>query len=138
MVCFNIKIMKFSTTTRYGMRAIVFIAKENRICSVKEISEAEAIPFTYLEKIILKLSKAGFIEVKRGATGGYFLAGKPEDITVDDIVSVLEKDTSPAPCVDPTCKCPRQLFCPTKNVWSKINDSIHSTLKTITLKDLIK
>jgi Rrf2 family protein len=69
--------MKFSTTTRYGLRAIVYIAKSNKICSVKEISEAEEIPVKYLEKIILKLSKAQLIEVKRGATGGYFWRARP-------------------------------------------------------------
>src|SRR5665647_1853443 len=97
--------MKFSTTTRYGLRAIVYIAHQGRICSAREISEAENIPLPYLEKIILKLSKAGFIEVKRGATGGYFLAQPTNKITVDDIVNVLEKTTSPAPCVDSNYCC---------------------------------
>lgn len=130
--------MKFSTTTRYGLRAIVYIAHQGGICSAREISEAENIPLPYLEKIILKLSKAGLIEVKRGATGGYFLAQPTNKITVDDIVNVLEKTTLPAPCVDSAYCCPRHKNCPTRNIWEKIDKSIHSTLKTITLKDLIK
>lgn len=130
--------MKFSTTTRYGLRAIVYIAHQGGICSAREISEAENIPLPYLEKIILKLSKADLIEVKRGATGGYFLAQPTNKITVDDIVNVLEKTTLPAPCVDSAYCCPRHKDCPTRNIWEKIDKSIHSTLKTITLKDLIK
>jgi Rrf2 family protein len=130
--------MRFSTTTRYGLRAIVYMAQKNKICSIKEISEAEEISPTYLEKIILKLSKAGLIEVKRGATGGYFLARPAGKITVEDIVKVLEKSTSPAPCVDPKYKCPRRRLCPTKNIWEKIYDDINLTLRNITLKDLIK
>lgn len=130
--------MKFSTTTRYGLRAMVYIAQKNKICSVKEISEAEEISPAYLEKIILKLSKAGLIEVKRGTTGGYFLARPAEKITVEDVIKVLEKNTSLAPCVNPIYKCPRRYLCPTKNIWEKIYDNINLTLQNITLKDLIK
>ncbi len=130
--------MKFSTTTRYGLRAIVYIAHKEGVCSAREISEAESIPFTYLEKIIVKLAKAGLIEVKRGAAGGYFLPCPADKITVDDVVMVLERTTLPAPCVDSNYRCPRHKNCPTRNIWAKIDASIHSTLKNITLQDLIK
>jgi len=130
--------MKFSTTTRYGLRAIVYLAHQGGICSAREISEAEEIPFTYLEKIILKLAKAELIGVKRGASGGYFLKKPAGEISVDDVVQVLEKTTSPAPCVDKDFRCPRHQNCPTRHIWEKIDASIHSTLRTITLQDLIK
>lgn len=130
--------MKFSTTTRYGLRAIVYIAHKGDICSAREISEAENIPLPYLEKIILKLAKARLIEVKRGATGGYFLARPANKTTVDDVVTILETTTSPAPCLDSDYYCPRHKHCPTRHIWEKIDDSIHSTLKNITLQDLIQ
>lgn len=130
--------MRFSTTTRYGLRAIVHIAREGHICSVKEISEAEEIPVKYLEKIIRKLAKAGFIEVKRGSTGGYFLARPAGRITVDDIVGTLEKTTFPAPCVEHGYACPRRKKCPTRGIWEKIDAGIHATLRKITIQDLSK
>lgn len=130
--------MKFSTTTRYGLRAIVYLAKKNRVCSVKEISGAEDISPAYLEKIILKLSKAGLIKVKRGTCGGYFLSQPAQDITVGDIVKILEKSTSPAPCVNPEYKCPRRHLCSTKDIWEKVYESINLTLDNITLGELIK
>ena len=105
---------------------------------IEKISEAEEISSAYLEKIILKLSRAGLIKVKRGTAGGYFLARPAEEITIEDIVKVLEKNTSPAPCVDPKYKCPRRCLCPTKNIWERIYESINLTLRNITLKDLIK
>ena len=46
--------MKFSTSTRYGLRAIAYIAQKKEVCSVAKISEAEQISSTYLEKIIAK------------------------------------------------------------------------------------
>jgi Rrf2 family protein len=130
--------MKFSTNSRYGLRAIIHIAKEKHICSVKEISEAEEIPAKYLEKIILKLSKAGFITATRGASGGYSLAKPASKISVDDIVQTLEKSTSSAPCIEHGYNCPRRKKCSTRSVWEKIDQSIHSTLRGITLEELIK
>jgi Rrf2 family protein len=130
--------MRFSTTTRYGLRAMVHIAKAKHICSVKEISQAEEIPEKYLEKIIRKLGKAGFITASRGSGGGYILARPANTITVNDIVSTLEKTTSPAPCVEHGYTCPRRRKCPTRGIWEKIDESIHSTLKGITLDELVK
>lgn len=130
--------MRFSTTTRYGLRAIIYLARKGEIASVREISEAEDIPVPYLEKIILKLSKAGLIDVKRGAGGGYFLARPAAQISVDDIVRILEKTTSPAPCIEHGYACPRQKKCPTRGMWEKIDRSIHATLETISLQSLIR
>jgi Rrf2 family protein len=130
--------MRFSTTTRYGLRAIVHIAKAKHICSVKEISQAEEIPEKYLEKIIRKLGKAGFINAARGSGGGYSLARSATAITVDDIVSTLERTTSPAPCVEHGYACPRSRKCPTRGIWEKIDESIHSTLRGITLDELAR
>jgi len=130
--------MKFSTTTRYGLRAIVYIARKGAISSVREISAAEDIPVPYLEKIILKLSKAGFIKVKHGANGGYYLSRPANKISVDEIVTTLEKTTYPAPCLEKGYGCPRLKDCPTHSIWGKIDRSIHETLGKITLENLIK
>lgn len=130
--------MKFSTTTRYGLRAIVYIARKGDISSVREISTAENIPVPYLEKIILKLSKAGFISVKRGASGGYYLSRSADKISVDGIVTTLEKTTHSAPCLEEGYDCPRLKDCPTHGIWGKIDRSIHETLGKITLEDLIR
>jgi len=129
--------MKFSTSTRYGLRAITYIAQKNEVCSIAKISEAEQISFTYLEKIISKLVKSKLLKVKHGAKGGYILSKDPQNITVEDVVNVLEKNISLTPCIDKKYKCPRQKICSTKNMWKKIDEKIGLVLKKITIKGLI-
>ena len=129
--------MKFSTNTRYGLRAITYIAKQDSICSIAKISEAEQISYTYLEKIISKLVKVNLLKVKHGVKGGYVLSKDPKDITVEDVVEALERNNFPAPCVNKQYKCPRRNICLTKSIWKKIDESISSVLKNLSIKDLI-
>jgi len=135
--------MKFSTKSQYGLRAMVFLARaKGKIFSLRTISEAEGIPFDYLEKIISRLEKAGFLKAKRGVNGGYFLAFKPEKIRVGEIIKTLEGSMAPVKCLienkEKRYSCPKEKSCQTKKVWAKIQDSLNSTLNSITLADLIK
>jgi len=108
-------------------------SSKEKVCPIKEISEKEKIPFDFLEKIISELQEAGLVEAKRGIQGGYFLTKKPKQITVGEIVRVLES-TVPVSCLG----CQMAGACSTKDVWKKVQDSLDSTLDSVTLKDLIK
>ena len=140
IVGFNI--MKISSTTRYGLRAMVYLAKSKKICSIKNISQEENISFDYLEKIISKLERAGLVKAKRGAQGGYYLTRPPQKITVGEIIRILEKTIAPVRCIayekEQRYNCPREKICLTRNVWEKMQDVLNTTLNSMTLKDLIK
>jgi len=128
--------MKASKKSQYGLRAMVYLAKhssEGNVCSLKEISKKEKIPFDYLEKIISELSRASLVKAKKGVQGGYFLAKEPKKITAGEIVRVLES-TVPVSCFG----CQMARICSTKSVWSEVQESLDSTLDSITLEDLIK
>lgn len=128
--------MKFSKKSQYGLRAMVYLAEyssENEVCSIKEISKKENISFDFLEKIVSELAEAGLVKAKKGAQGGYFLTKAADKITAGRVVRVLES-TVPVSCAG----CQRAKKCLTKNVWEKIQDSLDTTLNSITLKSLIK
>ncbi len=129
--------MQVSKKAQYGLRAMIYLAKiveKKKICPLKEISDKEDIPFNFLEKIISELEKAGLVKAKRGSQGGYFLAKKPEKITAGQIVEILEKTIVPVACSG----CSKAKTCLSKDVWDEVQDSLVSTLDSITLKDLIK
>ena len=132
--------MKFSTRSQYGLRAMVFLAKSRKISSLKEISELEGISFNYLEKIVSKLEKAGFLGAKKGAYGGYFLKLSPNKIKIGEIIKALEGEISFVKCIDKKERyvCPREKKCLTKNFWKKVQKNLNSTLNSMTLADLIK
>ena len=133
--------MKISTTSRYGLRAMVYLAKSKDICSIKKISQDENISSDYLEKIISKLKKVNLVKAKRGISGGYFLTRNPKKITVGEIIRNLEETMAPVFCVakekTKRYSCPRKKICLTRDVWRKIQDILNSTLDSITLDDLV-
>ena len=116
------------------MRAMVYLAKsykQNRPVSLKEISEKENIPFTFLEKIVALLEKAKLVKGKKGIGGGYVLIKGPSKITAKDIVEVLE-DTKSVNC----SFCCKKANCASKSVWAKVDLALIKALKSVKLSDL--
>lgn len=129
--------MKISKKAQYGLRAMIFLAREKgKVFSLKEISEKEKIPFDFLEKIILKLKKAGLLKAKKGSIGGYYLAKSPEKIKVGKIIEILEGKPRLVKCLEGICQISKN--CRAKVFWKKLQRSINSVLNSVTLKDLIK
>jgi Rrf2 family protein len=129
--------MKISTKSQYGLRAMIYLAKnKSRVCPLKEISKKEGIPFDYLEKIISKLEKIGLVKAKKGIQGGYFLAKKPSEIKIGEIIESLEEKSNLVKCL--RYFCPRSKRCSAKFFWQKLNKAINSALNSVTLADLIK
>jgi len=134
--------MKISTKTKYGLRAIIYLAgnsKKGRFCSIKQIAESEDISPDYLEKIISKLEKAGILKAQKGAKGGYSLARPAKKIKLGEVVSVLEGKNYFVQClggIDSTCsKCGG---CLAQNFWQKFQEKLDKFLDSVTLDNLIK
>ena len=84
--------LELSARTVYGVAAVFELAcqRADDPCRVALISEKQGIPRNYLDQILLELKKAGLVQSHRGVNGGYSLQKSPEDITVWDVVKVLE------------------------------------------------
>ena len=131
--------MKIPTFTRYGLRALAFLCKQKKYCSVKKISQSEKIPTDYLEKILLKLKKGKILKAKRGANGGFKLNCQPEKINLTEIFKALDEDFLKIVCINGSVlKCPRKQTCSSKKVWLKIYQSLHKTLQSTSLSQIIK
>jgi len=136
--------MKVSTKGRYGLKAMIDLAahsNDGTCVSLKSIAERQGISEGYLEQLMALLKKNGFIKSIRGAQGGYILEKTAEEISVGDILNVLEgplnvvecvSDKGSAGCGNSTCK-----KCVTKNVWEKISDSLSEVVNSISLQDLV-
>ncbi|MFA5284396.1 MAG: Rrf2 family transcriptional regulator, partial [Smithellaceae bacterium] len=93
--------MKLSTRTRYGVRLMTVLAQNYGKGPVflKDIAKGENISEKYLSLIIIPLRGVGLINSVRGAHGGYNLSKEPSQITLKEIVDVLEGDCSLVDCV---------------------------------------
>lgn len=136
--------MKLSTKGRYGLRAMVDLAdhQETNPVSISSISARQDISISYLEQLLAKLRKAGLVKSVRGAQGGYVLTRKAEEISVGEILNILEGDLTPVNCTELSNNdeksCNGSQYCVTKYVWQRINDSIQDTVNNIWLSELVE
>ena len=99
--------MKLSTKGRYGLKAMFELSLNHSKgpVSIKSIASKQNIPEQYLEQIFSKLKKANLIKSVRGAQGGYLLSRRASDITVYDILVVLEGPISISDCLSDEGVC---------------------------------
>ncbi len=134
--------MKLSTKGRYGLRAMIDMARysEKEPVSINSVAARQGISEGYLEQIVSLLKKKGLVKSIRGAGGGYVLAKKVDEISVGDILRALEGSLEPVRCAAYYSEdgCTASDGCVTKYVWQKINDSINRTVDEISLEELVK
>jgi len=132
--------MKLSTRARYGVRLMLVLAQNYGRAPVylKDIAKQEDISEKYLSLIIMPLRGTGLVNSVRGAYGGYNLARDPSQITLKEIVDVLEGDCSLVDCVKDPSLCPRVSTCVSHDIWATIGEKISATLSSITLDVMIR
>lgn len=134
--------MKLSTKGRYGVMAMVDLAMNSQggPVSLKAVADRQGLSESYLEQLAGPLRKAGLITGVRGAQGGYTLAREAGQITVGDIIRVLEGPIAPVDCASesagPYQHCANSQGCVARSVWVKLRDSITKALDSVTLADL--
>lgn len=132
--------IKLSTKSRYGTRMLVEMAQHYNQGPIQlgEIAKRQNISVKYLEQIIIPLKKAHYVESVRGPKGGHVLAKPPKEITVAEIVTLLEEGSSLVDCTDDPEICERSDTCPTRLIWKEASEAMFDRLRSITLADLMK
>lgn len=131
--------LRLSTKGQYGVRALYEIATgyPERPVTIKEISERQGVSVSYLEQILNKLRKAGFIKSIKGPGGGYILNKSLEEISIASIIKELEGPLALTSCLDPKEGCVRVDHCVAHLLWKSLGEQIEEFLQTITLKSLL-
>jgi len=132
--------MKLSTRSRYGTRMMLDLAQHYGESPVQigEIARRQDISVKYLEQLIIPLKKANYIKSVRGPKGGHVLAKPPEEITVGEIVELLEGGINLADCIENPDTCDRSETCLTRGIWETATKAMSQELNSITLSDMIK
>jgi Rrf2 family transcriptional regulator, iron-sulfur cluster assembly transcription factor len=138
--------MKINTQIKYGVRALCYISYNSlngHPAQVRDISEREGISPRYIEQIFQKLKKAGIVRSVRGPYGGYYLARKPEEIKVGDIIRATEGGNFTLQFCDGLNKkspkrCERIDSCIVKETWDEGSKRLMAYFDSITIRDLCK
>jgi Rrf2 family protein len=136
--------MKLSKKSEYGLRALLELTLSHGTMTLQrqEIAGRQHIPIEFLEQILLSLKRAGLVASQRGIKGGYRLIKPPHDITLGQVIRILDGPLAPIGCVSKTAyqkciDCPYaiQLRCPVQNVMGTVRDAIAGILDHYTLAD---
>ncbi len=134
--------MRVSSKAHYGLRMMTEFAKAygHGPLSIAEVARIEHLPVAYLEQLGAQLRRGGLVESTRGVHGGYTLTRSPDQISVLDVITVVEGEVSPVECV---ChdyvsgSCLREGECASRGLWLKLKRSIDAVLSQTTIAELV-
>jgi Rrf2 family protein len=106
--------------------------------TLKDIAARQEISEKYLSNLIPLLKNAGFVHSVRGSQGGYTLAKQPREITIKDILLVLEGSMCLVECTEKPLVCQRSDNCLVRGVWSEVTGRMLAALESVTLEEMVQ
>lgn len=129
---------------KYGLKAMADLARlpPGETAFIADIASRNGIPKKFLDAILLDLRKAGILRSKKGPGGGYALARPAAEITVGQVVRVLDGPLAPIRCAsrtafEPCRDCADLEACEVRRSMLKVRDAIAAVLDTMTLADFV-
>jgi Rrf2 family protein len=131
---------KISRRLDYGMQVMITLAagNEKRTFPTSFLAEKLSMPLPFLHQVAHSLMQSGLINASPGPKGGLRLNYSSEEITLQQIVEALEGPLDLNPCQQCDDDCSRKGGCPTRLIWSEMQDNINTYLKSKTLKSIIE
>ncbi len=133
-------VMKLAAKTRYAARILLALAMhgEGAPMTTTSLSERTGVTVQFIEQILKTLKRGGLTRSTRGAAGGHTLARKPDDISLGDIVRLMEGGIQLTVCCtgEPNA-CSRKSDCLTRSAWIKASQALESALDDTSLTALM-
>ncbi|HOA75288.1 MAG TPA: Rrf2 family transcriptional regulator [Phycisphaerae bacterium] len=131
--------MKITTRGRYGLRAMIALARGygGPPVLMQSLAEAEGLSRKYLHTLLSGLQQAGLVRSTRGAGGGFQLSRPPSEIRLDEILRAVEGPLCLVDCVDTADVCDRSRRCKARRVWRDLSRGIEKLLSGVTLQDVV-
>lgn len=132
--------MQLNITTDYAIRIILALAKkEGEVVSSKDISLTMKIPQKYVLKITRSLVAANLIERRSGVYGGFLLARDPNEITLLEIIKVMEPTIKLNRCLEDDAFCSRTAIniCPVRSFYDNFQKIFEDNFSKIAISQLI-
>jgi Rrf2 family protein len=130
--------MLFSAKAEYACVAMLELAARRadpRPVRLADVADKHGIPQRFLVQILLDLKRAGLVDSTRGAAGGYALARGPDEISLYDILKVIDPPEQPARQDDKLQ--PTTYVLNVRAVWDRVVEEQQALLKETTLADLL-
>lgn len=131
--------MKITKKGEYAMQALLDLAfnYNKGLRQIQDIVREEAIPEKFLEQILVVLKNAGLVQSKRGIGGGYFLNKAPDEISLGEVIRLIDGPLVPLGCVSAEhARCPKEITCGIRSVMLDVSHATAEILDHVTLADV--
>lgn len=133
--------MRVTAKGEYATRAVLHLSMEYpEVVTINEIAERHRIPVKYLEQILLELKRGGLLESRRGVHGGYLLARAPQEISVGEVLQVIDGKFIESSCEQRDAArgyiCPSSEGCGLKQVWEDVRVAVEKILFETSFADV--
>ena len=131
--------MRLTRAAEYAIRCILYLSRQGQgvLTSRQEIAQQADIPTHFLAKIAQDLAKAGLIEIRQGAGGGFILRKNPAAISLLEVVETMIGEISLNDCIARPAGCKVSYHCAVHRVWLDARDQLRNTLRQVTFEQLI-
>jgi len=128
----------FSKKCELALQAVLFLSikKDQIIFNAKEVSEELKVPKEFVSKMLQSLTESGIVGSKKGKKGGFYLARRPSQIKLIEIVEAIDGLDVFNNCVLGFPDCGSDHPCPVHEKWGKIRDEAFKMLSEETLEQL--
>jgi len=133
---------RISTREHYGLRLALKIADTYRTqqpISLQQISDEEGISMKYLEQLIVPLREFGWVKSVRGRDGGYLMLQDPKNLTLKDLIWLVDNKPFVIDCLNEQCvhRCDLEKKCLSKKAWQKVQGALENSMNKISLAELL-
>src|SRR5215470_5288969 len=141
MEIYTPKFMRVTAKGEYATRAVLHIAMAYpEVITIHQIAERDRIPAKYLEQILLELKRGGVLASRRGVNGGYLLARDPSEISVGEVLRIVDSRIIDSSCLqndsDRGFACADYYGCGLKQLWRDVNLAVERLLFDTSFADV--
>jgi len=123
----------------YAVRAAVELAAAAPdTLTAEEIAQSAGIPINFLENILAELRRAGIVQSRRGASGGYLLARPADEIALADVIRAVEGPLANVRGISPDALEYEGAAARLRDVWVAVRASVRGVLEHVTLADVAR
>jgi Rrf2 family protein len=124
--------MQITRQADYAVRAVLYLASlgEGGRAPTGQIARKQHVPPSFLAKIVSQLSVAGVLHTSRGARGGVSLARTPAEISLLEVIEVIDGPVALNECVTDPEACAYRDDCPVHDIWCQAQADLLQKLST--------
>jgi len=129
--------IKMARLTEYGFMLIMALKKTSEPVSADYLAQTVGLELPTVSKILKQLRKAGLLDSKRGARGGYYLVKRKRDISLHEVIEAMEGRLALTECADDQGRCDLISHCYMSAGMRRVNQVISQALQNVTVSEIM-